>query len=80
MVPKTYSPLPIEVEAGTKYSWCSCGFNQTIAPCVIIRIESFQISSLKKAKHCICVVALVHKRLHTEMAATTAEKSDGNRN
>ena len=34
----------------------------------------------EETKHCIYVVALEHKRLHTAMAATTARKSDGYRN
>jgi len=54
-------------------------------PCAIVHIENFQInnplnSALKIPKHCLYLVALVHKRLHTAMAATTAEKSDGYRN
>ena len=33
MVTKTNSPLPVEVVAGTKYSWCSCGFSKTMPLC-----------------------------------------------
>ena len=33
MVTKTNSPLPVDVEAGTKYSWCSCGYSQTMPLC-----------------------------------------------
>jgi CDGSH-type Zn-finger protein len=71
MITKTNSPLPVEVEAGTKYSWCSCGFSQTMPLCD---------QSQKKPKHCIYVAAQGHKRRLTVMAATTAGKSDGYRN
>ncbi len=30
---KTYQPLSIEVEEGQRYSWCSCGFSQTMPLC-----------------------------------------------
>ena len=33
MVIKINSPMPVEVEAGTKYSWCSCGFSKTMPLC-----------------------------------------------
>jgi len=33
MVTKSNSPLPVAVEAGTKYSWCRCGFSQTMPLC-----------------------------------------------
>ena len=33
MVTKTNSPLPVEVKAGIKYSWCSCGFSKTMPLC-----------------------------------------------
>jgi CDGSH iron-sulfur domain-containing protein 3 len=33
MTCKTNSTLPINVEAGVRYSWCSCGFSQTMPLC-----------------------------------------------
>ncbi|WP_394754312.1 CDGSH iron-sulfur domain-containing protein [Crenothrix sp.] len=33
MTSKTNSPLPVDVEAGQRYSWCSCGFSQTMPLC-----------------------------------------------
>gem|GEM_PF-234155 len=33
MTTKINAPLPVEVEAGVKYSWCSCGYSQTMPLC-----------------------------------------------
>jgi CDGSH-type Zn-finger protein len=33
MVCKTNSPLPLDVEAGKTYGWCTCGFSQTMPLC-----------------------------------------------
>lgn len=33
MTTKTYQPLIVEVEAGQRYSWCSCGFSKTMPLC-----------------------------------------------
>ena len=33
MVTKTNAPLPVDVEAGAKYSWCSCGYSQAMPLC-----------------------------------------------
>lgn len=33
MLTNTNSPLPVQVEAGRKYSWYSCGFSQTMPLC-----------------------------------------------
>ena len=33
MLTKTNSPLEIFVEAGIKYSWCSCGFSKNMPLC-----------------------------------------------
>jgi hypothetical protein len=35
MTIKTNAPLPIKVETGLKYSWCSCGFSQAMPLCPI---------------------------------------------
>ena len=33
MTTKTNRALPIKVEAGEKYSWCSCGYSKTMPLC-----------------------------------------------
>lgn len=33
MTAKTNKPLPVDVQAGTRYSWCSCGLSQTMPLC-----------------------------------------------
>ncbi|MCX7068383.1 MAG: CDGSH iron-sulfur domain-containing protein [Methylococcales bacterium] len=33
MTSKTNSPMPVDVEAGETYGWCSCGFSQTMPLC-----------------------------------------------
>lgn len=33
MATKTNSPMPVDVEAGQTYGWCSCGFSQTMPLC-----------------------------------------------
>lgn len=33
MVCKTNGPLPVNVEAGTQYSWCQCGLSREMPLC-----------------------------------------------
>ncbi|MDA1342850.1 MAG: CDGSH iron-sulfur domain-containing protein [Proteobacteria bacterium] len=33
MPTKTYNPLPVEVQEGERYKWCTCGFSQTMPLC-----------------------------------------------
>ncbi|MBM4206552.1 MAG: CDGSH iron-sulfur domain-containing protein [Gammaproteobacteria bacterium] len=33
MTTKTYQPLPIEVNEGERYKWCTCGFSQAMPLC-----------------------------------------------
>ena len=83
MVTKTSSPLPVKAEAGRKYSWCSCGFRQTMPLCDHSHREISDKnplnSSPKKPNQCI-LAALGHKHLLTAMAAIAAGKCDGYRN
>jgi CDGSH-type Zn-finger protein len=80
MVTKTNSPLPVKVEAGTKYSWCSCGFSQTMPLCDHSHRELSDKKSVKFVAEDTYAAAQGHKLRLTAMAATTAGKSDGYRN
>lgn len=33
MTTKTYNPLPVVVQEGERYKWCTCGYSQTMPLC-----------------------------------------------
>jgi len=59
MPTKTNSPLPVDLEAGQTYSWCSCGLSETMPLCDHShrgrsekKSVKFQVEETKK--YCLC--------------------------